>query len=320
MQSLLVQDGKVTFERSYPDPIPEQNEVLIRVSRAGVCATDLEIVKGYMGFSGVLGHEFVGNVVKGPRNLVNQRVVGSINCVCGKCDMCLSGLSEHCRKRTVLGIDGRDGAFAEYVRLPARNVHAVPDSITDDQAVFTEPLAAALQITQQIRIEPRDKVLVLGDGRLGLLAIQVLARRGGKGNVALLGKHEEKLTFCEKRGIPGFLLDGMMLKAEWDIVVDCTGSAEGFATACRLVRPRGTLVLKSTFVADGPLDLAPLVINEVRLIGSRCGPFPEALRALAAREVDVIELITSRYPLSEGVKALQKAAEPRQIKVLLECS
>ena len=319
MQAVVYREGRVDLDSAYPDPTPQADDVLIRVSQAGICSTDLEIIKGYMGFSGVLGHEFVGQVVKGPRNLVNQRVVGSINCICGKCDMCMSGLSEHCRQRTVIGIDHRDGAFAEFLSLPARNIHVLPDSISDDQAVFIEPLAAACQIVQQLRIEPRDRVLVIGDGRLGLLVVQVLARRGGKENVALLGKHENKLAFCEKRHIPCYLLSDMLFKAEWDIVVDCTGSPQGFATACRLLRPRGQLILKSTFHTDQPIDLSPLVINEINLIGSRCGPFPEAIRTLMAGEVQVDDLITARYPLTNAATALQNAAQSEHIKILLQC-
>jgi threonine dehydrogenase-like Zn-dependent dehydrogenase len=318
MQAITVNQGKVSYSSAHPDPVPNGDEVLIEVELAGICATDLEIVKGYMNFSGILGHEFVGRVVKGPRNLTDKRVVGTINCVCGKCDLCLSGLSDHCRQRTVIGIDGRDGTFAEFLTLPTRNVHLVPDNVSCDEAVFVEPLAAALQIVQQIRIEPRDRIAVVGDGRLGLLTVQVLSNRGGKGNVVLVGKHEEKISFCEKRGIQARLLHDMLIKPEWDVVVDCTGSADGFATACRLVRPRGKLVLKSTWHADSPVDLSPLVINEINLIGSRCGPFPDALKTLSSQEVVVNGLITSRYKLSQGPQALEKAAAPNQIKVVLE--
>ena len=318
MQAIVFENGSASLTHSHPEPVAGADEVLIAVELAGICATDLEILKGYMGFSGVLGHEFVGTVMKGPRDLLGKRVVGTINCVCGKCDMCLSGLSDHCRHRTVLGIDGRDGVFAEYVALPRRNVHLVPDMLSPEEAVFIEPLSAALQIVKQVPIEERHKVIVVGDGRLGLLAVQVLAAQGGKGNVVLLGKHEEKLTFCEKRGIQGIHLDSMIIKPTWDLVVDCTGTPDGFATACRLVRPRGKLVLKSTWVAKKPVDLAPLVINEVTLIGSRCGPFPDAINALAAQQVVVNGMITSHYPLAQGLEALAAAAAPDQIKVVLE--
>ncbi len=318
MQALTVENGQVNFVKTYPEPTPANDEVLIAIEMAGICSTDLEIIKGYMGFNGVLGHEFVGKVIRGPENLMEKRVVASINCICGKCDMCLSGLSNHCRQRTVVGIEGRDGAFAEFLAVPARNIHVLPDSIGSDEAVFIEPLAAAMQIVKQVPIESRQKVIVVGDGRLGLLTVQVMAAHGNKTNVALLGKHEEKLTFCEKRGIRTILLDDMIKKPEWDVVVDCSGCVEGFNTACQLVRPRGQLVMKSTWVADKPVDLSALVINEVSLIGSRCGPFPDAINALAAEEIVVNGMITSRFKLSEGLVALDKAKDHNQIKVVLE--
>lgn len=317
MQALVVDSNGAHLNSSYPEPEISGDEVLIAVEVAGICATDLEILKGYMGFQGVLGHEFVGQVVRGDRELVGKRVVGTINCVCGKCDMCLSGLSDHCRKRTVIGIDGHDGAFAEFIALPRRNVHVIPDSLSSEAAVFVEPLAAALQIVKQVPIEKRHKVIVVGDGRLGLLAVQVLAMQSTSSQVTLLGKHENKLSFCEKRGIRAVHLDDMLIKPEWDVVVDCTGSTDGFATACQLVRPRGKLVLKSTWVATEPIDLSPLVINEITLVGSRCGPFAEAIQILAAEKVIVNGLITSRFNLAEGLKALETAKQPNQIKVLL---
>ena len=325
MDALVFTGGKVEFTSSYPQPKPDTDEVLIAVETAGVCSTDLEITKGYMGFSGVLGHEFVGTVEKGPRNLQGKRVVADINCVCGQCDMCQSGLSSHCPNRQVIGIQGHDGVFAEYVVVPQRNVHVLPDTLGNDEAIFVEPLAAAMQVVQQVPIEKRHKVIVAGDGRLGLLAVQVLANAGGKGNVVLLGKHEEKLTFAEKRGIQGILLENMLIKPEWDVVVDCTGSPGGFATACQLVRPRGKLVLKSTWATDRqsatddtPIDLSLLVINEITLIGSRCGPFANAINALAAQQVVTNGLITSRFKLADGVKALEAAKQPNQIKVVLQ--
>lgn len=318
MQALTVADGKLEYTQLYPEPTTGPDEVLIRVDMAGICATDLEIIKGYMGFAGVLGHEFVGTVLKGPRDLSGKRVVAEINCVCGKCGMCQSGLSTHCSNRTVIGIQGRDGVFAEQVVVPKRNVHVIPDMLDNDAAIFIEPLAAALQIPKQVQVEKKQKVIVVGDGRLGLLAVQVLADCSEKGRVVLLGKHAEKLSFCEKRGIQGIALPDMLIKPEWDVVVDCTGSADGFNTACRLVRPRGKLVLKSTWVPDKPVDLSPLVINEITLVGSRCGPFPEAINALAAEKVVVHGMITSRFKLDQGEQAFAKAQEARQIKTVFE--
>jgi len=325
MEALVFNQGEVAYSQSHAAPKAGAKEVLISVETAGICATDLEIQKGYMDFSGVLGHEFVGTVEKGPRAVQGKRVVAEINCVCERCDMCLSGLSSHCRNRQILGIKDHDGVFAEWVVVPQRNVHVIPDTLSNDQAIFIEPLAAALQIVQQIALEKRHRVIVVGDGRLGLLAVQVLARAVGKGNVILLGKHEEKLTFAEKRGIQGILLEDLLVKPEWDVVVDCTGSASGFTTACRLVRPRGKLVLKSTWAVNpgdprvcDAIDLSPLVINEITLIGSRCGPFANAINALAARQIETNGLITARYKLSDGAKALAKARQSDQIKVVFD--
>ncbi|MCC5828776.1 MAG: alcohol dehydrogenase catalytic domain-containing protein [Phycisphaeraceae bacterium] len=337
-------DGRnATLRRDLPDPEPQTGEALIRPLRMGVCSTDLEICRGYMGFTGVLGHEFVGIVEevnerrKSP--LVGKRVVGRINCVCRKCDMCRGGLPEHCRARTVLGISERDGVFADLFTLPAINLLEVPAGIDDDSAVFAEPLAAACQIPLQLRIEGRPFVTVLGDGRLGMLCAQVMSRLNA--TVRVVGKHPEKLALCEKWGIKHRLLDEVGLRQDQDIVVDCTGSAGGLQTAMGMVRPRGRIVLKTTVAPSTaapraqalgqrgktkpdqpaqsvPIDLSPLVINEIQLIGSRCGPFPDALAAMAAGQVDVVSLISRRMRLSDGVEALREADKPGVIKVLIE--
>jgi threonine dehydrogenase-like Zn-dependent dehydrogenase len=317
MRALVFQNGRIEFTPAWPDPIPPKNDVLVAVELVGICATDLEIVRGYMSFTGVMGHECVGRVIKGPQDLIGRRVVGEINCVCGKCAMCQSGLSNHCLDRQVVGLFKHDGVFADYVTMPRRNVHLVPDVISNEEAIFVEPLAAAFQIVKQVALDQRQKIIVVGDGKLGLLIIQVLALKVPKNKVVLLGKHPEKLTFCEKRGLQTSLLDDFLIKPEWDIVVDCTGTADGFTTACNLVRPRGKLILKTTRVHDKPIDMSPLVVNEITLIGSRCGPFPDAINALAAKQVVTNGLITASFPLEEGDKAFAKAAEPNQIKVVL---
>jgi threonine dehydrogenase-like Zn-dependent dehydrogenase len=321
MQALVFDGKHPTYEKSRPEPELKRGEALIRPLRMGVCSTDLEICKGYMDFSGVLGHEFVGVVEKvsgkDRQELVGKRVVGRINCVCGKCDMCRGGLPEHCRDRTVLGIAGRDGCFADQFTLPARNLIQVPDALDDDRAVFTEPLAAACQILQQLTIEGRPYITVLGDGRLGLLCAQVMSRLNA--TVRLVGKHAEKLALCEKWKVKHRLLEDVGLRADQDIVVDCTGKAEGLAIAMQMVRPRGKIVLKTTVAPGGePIDLSPIVINEIQLIGSRCGPFPEALDALVSEKVDVVSLISRRMKLSDGPEVLKAAARPDVIKVLLE--
>ena len=290
--------------------------MLVAVKLAGICATDLEITKGYMGFRGVPGHEFVGTVVKGPRRWRDKRVVAEINCVCGRCEMCQHGLANHCRRRTVIGIDGRDGAFADLVAVPERNLHELPDAVSDEQAVFVEPLAAAYQVIKQCPIEKRMRVAVVGSGRLGLLVAQVLRTCGC--HLEVIGRNELTLNFCEKKGIQTTPVSELVPRADRDVVVACSGSPDGFDLATQLVRPRGTLILKSTYARSAPLNLAPIVINEVSLLGSRCGPFPEAINALARRQIDVESMISRQLLLSKGLEAFDMAADPRYIKILLK--
>ena len=322
MQALVFDGDELKHEAHFPDPKPAAGEALVRPLLMGVCATDLEICRGYMGFRGVLGHEFVGTVerVQGTRGkeLLNKRVVGSINCVCGRCDMCRGGLPGHCRKRNVLGIDGRDGCFADRFTLPAKNLVPVPDNVDDDHAVFTEPLAAAYQIARQLKIEGRPYITVLGDGRLGLLCAQVMSQLNA--TVRCVGRHQEKLERCEKWGVKHRLLEDVGLRRDQDIVVDCTGSPRGLEFAFQMVRPRGTIVMKTTVAGGGEnqIDLSPIVVNELNVIGSRCGPFPEALAALGAQKIDVVSLISRRMKLQDGVDAMRAAERDDIIKVLLE--
>jgi threonine dehydrogenase-like Zn-dependent dehydrogenase len=312
----LVFDQALSFRPRHPDPPEAGGDTLLRIRRAGICATDLEITKGYMAFTGVPGHEFVADVVASPRaELVGQRVVGEINVVCGRCDLCLSGLSSHCRNRSVLGIANHDGAFADFARLPAANLHLVPASVDDDRAVFVEPLAAAFQVLKQIKLDGKKWVTVLGDGRLGLLVAQVLRNTGCP--VRLIGKHADKMALCEKWSIRSRLLSDIVPRHDQDVAVDCTGSAAGLELAMNLVRPRGTIVLKTTAAAGKPLNLAGLVVNEINVIGSRCGPFREALRALAEQSVDVVSLIHRRMRIEQGVEAFDLAKRPGVLKVLL---
>jgi threonine dehydrogenase-like Zn-dependent dehydrogenase len=312
----LVFDKVLSVQPRYPDPSASGGDTLIRVRQAGICATDLEIVKGYMGFTGVLGHEFVGEVVSSPdKDLVGQRVCGEINIVCGRCDLCLSGLSTHCRNRTVLGILNHDGAFAEYLRLPVINLHVLPKTVDDDQAVFVEPLAAAFQVLKQVQIDSRKWVTVLGDGRLGLLVAQVLRDVGCA--VRVIGKHPQKLAMCEKWSIRSRPLADIVPRHDQDIVVDCTGSAAGLELALAMVRPRGTVVLKSTYASGKAMNLAPVVIDEINIVGSRCGPFREAIRALAEKRVDVTSLIHRRIKLDQGLEAMELAGRPGVLKVIL---
>ena len=325
MRAVLFDGDRLHVDPRHRDPQPASGEALVRPLLAGVCSTDIEICRGYMGFRGVLGHEFVGVVEEVHEDakerfghLTGKRVVGAINCVCGRCDMCTGGLSNHCRRRTVLGIDGRDGCFADRFTLPAANLLPVPDTLDDDRAVFTEPLAAACNILQQLRVEGRPYITVLGDGRLGLLVAQVLAQLNA--TVRVLGKHPEKLALCEKWGIKHRHVREATPRADQDVVVDCTGAANGLELAMRMVRPRGKIVLKTTLAAQSGVDLAPLVINEIELIGSRCGPFPEALSMLAAEKVDVLSLISRRYKLDDAPEALRAARGGEVVKALLEFS
>ena len=312
----LVFDNTLTYQPRRAEPAASSGDTLIRVRQAGICATDLEITKGYMGFSGVLGHEFVGEVVhSSDRDLLGQRVVAEINVVCGRCDLCLSGLSNHCRNRSVLGIQNRDGAFADYVRLPAMNLHVVPSSVDDDAATFVEPLAAAYQVTKQVNFDGRKWVTVLGDGRLGLLVAQVLREADCK--VRVIGRHPQKLALCEKWSIRSRSLGDILPRHDQDVVIDCTGSAAGFELAQQMVRPRGTIVLKTTAAVGKPLNLAPLVIDEINVVGSRCGPFREALRGLAEKRIDVASLIHRRMKLEQGIEAMDLAGRPGVLKVIL---
>lgn len=318
MEALVVRRGKppqLMYVNDHPEPTAASDEVVIRVRLAGICATDLEIMRGYLDFAGVPGHEFVGTVVAGPDRLRNRRVVAEINCFCGACDMCSRGMSRHCRQRTVLGIDDRNGAFAEMLTVPERNCHLVPDEISDEQAVFVEPLAAALEV---IKLQPIDRwteVAVLGSGRLGLLVAQVLHLQGCR--LQVVGRNAKTLAFCERRGIRPIELADLVPKPVHDVVVDCTGSADGLRLAMQMCRPRGTIVLKSTYAQPPTIDLSPIVINEIRVLGNRCGPFPEALELLRNRRIEVEEMISRTYPLSHGEQAFTAAARPENIKILL---
>jgi threonine dehydrogenase-like Zn-dependent dehydrogenase len=292
-------------------------EALVRVTLSGICNTDLEIVRGYAGFEGTIGHEFVGVVESSPdETQIGRRVVGEINAGCGKCNLCASGDSRHCASRTVLGIVGRDGAHAEFLRLPAVNLLPVPDEVPDEHAVFVEPLAAALGITERVAVTGNTTLAVIGDGKLGLLCAQALAARGA--SVTLIGKHENKLQIAARRGIDVLEVDrATKLNHEFDVVVEASGSELGFALAVQLLRPRGVLVLKSTFHGKTPIDASRLVVDEITVVGSRCGRFAPALELLARDLVDVDSLISEEYPLNAGISAMQRAAEKGVLKVLL---
>ncbi len=311
----LVWDGSSARVVDHPEPSAGDEMALVRVHLAGVCNTDLEITKGYMGFRGVLGHELVGTVEAGPRDWRGKRVVCEINFACRECAICLSGLPRHCPERRVMGILDADGAFAEQIGVPVANLHAVPDGVSDETAVFAEPLAAAFEILDQVSVLPDTDCIVLGDGKLGLLVAQVLHGAGAR--VLAVGRHPEKLALLERRGIETQELSTWQPRRA-DLVVEATGRPEGFRLGVETTRPRGTLVLKSTLAESAPLDLAPLVIDEISVVGSRCGPFPPALRALETDRVSVEPLICARVPLREADEGLRLAARPGTLKVLIE--
>jgi threonine dehydrogenase-like Zn-dependent dehydrogenase len=308
-------DGTAVRVEERDPPAVDADMALVRVHLAGVCNTDLELVRGYMGFRGVLGHEFVGTVAHGPPDWCDRRVVGEINFACGTCARCRDGLGRHCPQRRVMGILDADGAFAEYVAVPIANLYAVPESVPDEAAVFAEPLAASFEILEQVHVAPNTEAIVLGDGKLGLLAAQVLHRAGAR--VLAVGRHVDKLAILKRRGIDTVLADDWRA-APADLVVEATGSAAGLARAVAATRPRGTLVLKSTVAGSTQLDLAAVVINEIQIVGSRCGPFAPALAALADGSVEVRQLIYERFALRDAVAALERASEPGILKVLID--
>jgi threonine dehydrogenase-like Zn-dependent dehydrogenase len=314
MRAIVLEGDHVEARTDYPLPSAAAGEVLVRVLRAGICETDLQLMRGYMGFRGVLGHEFVGVAEAGP--FAGRRVVGEINCSCWTCDTCLAGRPTHCPHRTTLGIVNHDGAFAEFIAVPQRNLHAVPDQVPTDVAVFTEPVAAAFQIPAQIALTRTDRVIVLGDGRLGHLCAQVVALTCDR--VLVVGKHPEKLALLRPLGIETCLLSELQREPTTDVVVDCTGSDTGLPTALELVRPRGTIVLKTTVAGTQTMPWAPVVIDEVTIVGSRCGPFDRALKALAENQISVAPLISGRFDLSQGVEALEQAKSKPVLKILLD--
>jgi threonine dehydrogenase-like Zn-dependent dehydrogenase len=315
LKALWLEDQRLTFRTDIPVPSPPAGEALIRVLKAGVCNTDVELARGYYPFKGIPGHEFVG-VVESAGPWRGRRVCGEINAVCGACEQCLAGRPTHCDRRTVLGILNRNGAFAEFVTLPIGNLHLVPDSVSDEEAVFTEPLAAAFEILEQLRIGAGQRVYVLGDGKLGNLCGQALASTGCE--LLVLGRHRSKLERLGARGIRTSLVENLP-SSRADIVVECTGDPSGFDLARSLLRPRGTLVLKSTYAGSLNVDMSRLVVDEITLVGSRCGPFPRALRALADKRVDVLPLIDVRIPLADA-SAVARAQEPGVMKVIVEMS
>jgi threonine dehydrogenase-like Zn-dependent dehydrogenase len=317
MQGLWLEEGKLRLRDDLEIPEPPPDEARVRVLCAGICSTDQELLRGYYPYEGVPGHEFVGVVDSDQNPLSGRRVVGEINASCARCEVCSAGRPRHCPHRSVLGIVGRHGAFAEYLALPARNLHPVPDGLADEIAVFTEPLAAALEIQEQVKVERGHRVLVVGDGKLGQLIARTLALTPCELLVA--GRHGRKLSLLREAGISTGSVDEVTERC-YDLVVECTGNTDGYRIARRAVRPCGTIVLKSTYAGSLKLGASSLVVDEVTVVGSRCGPFAPALRLLSEGRVDVRPLIEARYPLSRGLEAFEHARRSGALKVIVGCS
>ncbi len=317
----LVFNNKLELKQNFEKPTPKENEALIKVKLVGICNTDYEITKGYMGYNGILGHEFVGVVeeINGEdKSLLGKRVVGEINLGCKNCDYCAKGLERHCPNRQTLGIFNKDGCFADYVTLPLSNLLEVNEKINDETAVFVEPLAAALEILEQLHIKPYEKVCVLGDGKLGL--ITALALNASNVDVTLVGKHQNKLDIAKEQNVKTMLLENLKQEdnKSFDVVVEATGRVSGFETSLSLVKPRGVLVLKSTIATGKELNLAPIVIDEITVLGSRCGQFAPALRLMEKNVIDFSKLVSAKLSFDDAILGFEKNKEKNTIKILLE--
>lgn len=314
---LTLQDGALRLNEDLEAPSDQSGEVLLNLRLAGICRTDLELVAGYYPFSGVLGHEFVAEVISGSDQFAGQRVVGEINACCYSCDHCRSGRQNHCPQRTVLGIVGRNGCFSQQFLLPERNLHLIPEHVPDESAVFVEPLAAAFRIVEQVSTNPQQKWLVVGDGRLGQMVARVLKLQGVE--LTVLGRHSRKLELLQKLGIHTTKeVDAVIAESgDFDFAVDCAGNSSGFDLARRSLRPQGTLILKSTYAGSLEMDASACVVDELTVLGSRCGPFQPAIEALASGDIDPRDLLDAEFPLHSGLEAFEKASQKGVMKVLI---
>lgn len=317
----IVFDKELKLDKNYPKPIPQKGEALIKVKLAGICNTDYEITKGYMGYSGVLGHEFVGvveDVNSEDKSLIGKRVTAEISYGCNdpECEWCAKKNYRHCPNRHTLGIWKKDGCFAEYMIMPVNVLFEVPDNVTDEQAVFVEPLAAACEITEQLHIEPTQKIVVLGDGKLGLTTALTLNAQNL--DVLLVGKHQNKLDIAAEQGVKTKLLNEFRPEKFYDVVVEATGTASGFETSMALTKPRGVLVLKSTVASGKELNLAPIVIDEITVLGSRCGQFAPALRLLENNRIDFTPFISGVYSIDDALEAFEANKAKENLKILIK--
>src|SRR5574344_2503615 len=315
----VVFDKELKLVNDYKKPVPKAGEALVKIKLAGVCNTDAEIIKGYMGYKGILGHEFVGIVEEvndEDKSLLGKRVVGEISNACEECEMCHLGLQRHCANRETIGIWRKDGCMADYLTWTIKDLLVVPDNVSDEEAVLVEPLAAGLEILEQLHIQPIEKLLILGDGKLGLLT--ALALHASNVDVTLVGKHQNKLDIAKSQGIKTVLLSDLAVLPVWDIVVEATGTASGFEASMALCKPRGVLVLKSTVASGKEINLAPIVINEITVLGSRCGQFGPALRLLKSGNLDLKAMITDVYPVEKAVEAFERNKDKGSVKVLIK--
>lgn len=317
MKAVWLEDRQLKLREDFPLPELQAGEALVKVRLAGICATDLELVRGYYPYKGIPGHEFIGEIAAAPDQpaLVGQRVVGEINLPCGRCEQCLSGRGNHCENREVLGIKHRHGCFAQYLTLPTANLHLVPESVPDRAAVFTEPLAAALEVLEQVQIGAGERVLVIGAGRLGQVVARVLHLAGCQ--LSVVARHARHRTLLEECGIRS-IRENEIQSGRCDVVVEATGNPQGFMLARQAVRPRGTIVLKSTFKGENQVNLSAVVVDEISLVGSRCGPFPPAIHLLASGQIDPLPLIDGCYPLARALEAFDHASRRGALKILLE--
>jgi len=319
MKALYLSSGNKVELIEKEIPVPSEDESLIKIIYAGICNTDIELIKGYMDFTGVLGHEFVGKVMESnDKNLVGKRIAGEINLGCGRCNYCLTGNKEHCKNRSVLGIYKKDGCFTEYINLPTANCMLIPDSVSNENAVFIEPLAAALRIVQQVKFNPDKKIAILGDGKLGLLIALVLSSFGIY-QISLIGRHKNKMDIIKNiTNLSDFYLSTKKISNQFDYVIEATGSSDGFANALEIVNPLGTVILKSTVADYKNINLAPIVIKEINLIGSRCGHFKPAIMFLENFKPELDKLISAVFPIDEWENAFMKAMEKDSVKVIFD--
>jgi len=317
MDAVWLEDQILSLRQDVPIPVPGTGEALIQVRLAGICSTDLELVRGYYPFAGIPGHEFVGSVVSSPGDpsWMDKRVVGEINIACGECETCRSGLRRHCERRKALGIHDWNGAFADYLVLPLGNLHLVPEGVPDEMAVFTEPLAAAGEILEQVDIRTTDRVLVIGAGRLGQLVAMVLRQTGCQ--LEVLTRYPKQQELLARLDIQSLVEDGLASR-KYDLIIEATGSPDGFELASKLIKPRGVIILKSTYKGDAKVNFSSTVVNEVSLIGSRCGPFAPALKLISEGRINPRSLIDATYPLAQGIAAFEHASRPGVLKVLLK--